>query len=64
MKNSLIKTINKEIATKLINNGFTYVVERVNSQMIYSFLYTKELEDFLRDDFSKEDFFFEKKLRF
>lgn len=62
--NSLLKTFNQDIITFLIECDLPYTIERINNLEIYGFMINEDLEKYLNSNFSKEDFFFEKRLRF
>ena len=56
--------MNPDVANKLASFGFSYMKEQINNNDVYVFTHSQDLMKCLQNDFSKCEFFFEKKLRF
>jgi hypothetical protein len=61
---NLIKVLNQEKAQELINLGFKYTTETMNSQKVHSFFMSEELRKYINSNFSKQDFLLSNKLTF
>lgn len=60
MNNHFIKIANSDIAISLAGRGFQYIKE----QDFYAFPYSEEIEAIIKNEFPKEVYIKESKLRF
>lgn len=58
----VINIVDKSKADELVAKGFHYSEVNVKNKMVYQFVETPELLNFLNGRFSKQDFFISKKL--
>jgi len=61
---NLIKVLNPELANELVNLGFSYIKEQINSKDVFCFTFNKEILNYLQNNFNKRDFIFENTLKF
>lgn len=52
--------MDKNKACELKSKGFTYTVAQIDNQTVYQFIKTPELEKYLANHYSKQDFFVNK----
>lgn len=61
---NILKTFNKEVADRLVENGFIYINETINGQTVYGFLKTDDLTNFIIRHFTENEFYIENVLRY
>ena len=61
---NIICIIDKSKADELQSKGFQYIPSKIQNQTIYQFVKTPELDDYLSNNYSKQDFFICKNLNF
>jgi hypothetical protein len=61
---NLIKIVNPNKAKELMNLGFTYTKEKLEDKDIYVFIQSDEIYKYLKNNFSKQDYFIDKRMNF
>ena len=60
----IICIIDKSKADELQSRGFQYIPLQIQNQIVYQFVKTPELDNFINSNYSKHDFFISKNLNF
>ncbi len=60
----IVCIINKSGADELLDKGFKYTECKVNNGVIYQFIKTPELDNYLNSNYSNRDFFINKYFNF
>ena len=60
----IICIIDKSKADELQSRGFQYIPLQIQNQIVYQFVKTPELDNYINNNYSKQDFFISKNLNF